>query len=206
LLFYDAVKTQSASGFILVLLLLPLGGIAAASEDSSPQEVITRLVTNAHKKPPGPVENDISSEVLKGEAGLLEMTRKSDPSSPPASLREAAASDYNFFTLEAPLSRLYSNGKYSLFSAPIKLSDALLRNRDDLSLNPDGRPGFGPGVGGAMYLMAKVKTDGYVVATFCFVSENGVWKAHNFYISNGPLDDQQKNGLFHIIESYTSKP
>jgi len=186
-----------ARGVLSICLLLLFGGIAIASttDNTSAQEMIRRLVANASQTPTGPVENDISAPVVAGCAAFLKSAKDARP------LRVALASDYNFFTLEGPLTSLYSDGHYGLFSAPIKLDDATLHD-PDLPLNapPNDNPGFGAGVGGSLYLTGKVNTNGRMVATFCFTQENGVWKAHNFYISNMPLPDKVVKEIISLIE------
>ncbi len=168
------------------------------------QEMIARLVANASKRPPGPVENDIDPQVVRVCDAMLKNLQKKDRAAAP-SLRDSLAEDYKFFTLEGPLLFLYSNGTYGLFSAPVKLSDAKLRDFDDM-LSPKDQPGFGPGMGGWMYLAEKVKADGHVTATFCFIQEQGSWKAHNIYITNNPLEDQQRKGIVDLVDSYAKKP
>ena len=162
-----------ARGGLSICLLLLFGGIAIASpaDDTSAQEMISRLVANASQTPTGPVENDISAPVVAGCAAFLKFAKDARP------LRGALASDYGFFTLEGPLTPLYSDGRYGLFSAPIKLNDATLHD-PDLPLNSDPGPAFGADMGGSIYLTDKVNTGGHMVATFCFTRENGVWKAH----------------------------
>ncbi len=184
--------------FMLAFLLLA-EATAISPDDAAAQEMITRLVANAAKTPPGPVEDDIAPGIVES----VEVFRKNVKSK--LSLRESLASDFNFFTLEGPLSSLYNNGEAALFTAPVKLTAETLKEPDDLPLNKDPGVMFGVDMGGWMYLDAKAKPDGKVIATFCFFKIKGAWKAHSTYISNAPLKADQTKALIHELDLYAKK-
>ncbi len=186
-------------GLISVCFLLSNQKASAQADTSSPSAVVARLIANASRKPPGPVENDLAWQVVKTAKALLEFTKDSQ------TLRENLAGDYSFFVLKGPLTPLYTNEVTGMFSAPVQLNDATLHAPDDLPFNSDGSPGFGPNVGGCMYLNEKVKPDGNVVATFCLVQEKGAWKVHNFYISNAPLNADQMKFIIAQLDLYAKK-
>jgi len=177
-----------------------MGAMAGANDGSSPPEVIARLVTNASKKPPGPVENDVAAAYFDAALAM----QKIDPDHTPP--REAVAEDFNFFALEGTPVSLYSNGTYFLYTVPIQLTKAALKDPDNITVNSQGTVGFSPDAGGWEYDADKVKADGKVVATFCLVQEKGAWKVHNFYITNDPLAGRLMKNLIAMLDSDAKKP
>jgi len=201
-----------ASTFLLICILPPLG--IAADNGTSPPEVITRLVANASKNPPGPVESDVTAQEVKtcdaARAGFHD-TR---------SVREIIAGEYNKCTLDGPLTSLYSEGPAAIFFGKVKMTpDALADWKNDppsssmsltvggkvVSTDNDVHPGFGDS-GGCDLLESKVRDDGHVIATFCLVQQHGLWKVHCVYLSNAPLNGDNKDFIISQLAAFAKKP
>ena len=183
---------------LLVLLLLPLGAMAA-DDGNTPEAVIKRVVANACKEPPGPVENDISQQLV--DHTNLDLQNKKDSTS----LSEVLARNYNFITFEGSLTQLYLKGPAAMFTAKVQISHAVATaDPSQLPMRPDSSPGFGSW-GGWLYLNKTPKADGHVDATFCLVQQHGFWKLHFVYISNAPLSDNQESFIQKALVAFANK-
>jgi hypothetical protein len=188
---------NSALPCILVALcfLLPLGTSAAPTNGTSPPEVINRLVANASKKFPGPVENDIDEKVLAAMATTLKQKKES------RSLRKVAAEEFNFFTFESTPRELYTNGPAAIYTAEAKVTFAALHT------NPPNAPIIEDGVsfndgGNCLYITDKDEDHGHLVINFCLVRQRGAWKVHCYYIGSAPMDNATKQSLIHDLDLY----
>jgi hypothetical protein len=174
-------------------------------------EVVTRLVAQASQKPPGPVEKDVTDENVQVCQGLIKMT------SDKRTVREAVAWTYDKFTLEGPLSALYLKGAGALVYGKAKLTAAALeyykKNPDDSSeetivngkvVSKDTGPmvGFGPMGSG---FISKVPEDGQIIASFCLVQERGSWKVHCLYLSDEPIQGDNKDFIIRQLSAYAGK-
>lgn len=175
--------------------------------------VTTRLVSNASKKPPGPVEDDITEQSLNSCNALKKGFKDS------RSIREMIAGEYNKFTVESPLTLIYSEGIAAIVSADVKMTPTAL---DDWKNDPPfsstsvtvkgkevtsneigvmfGEPG------GCQLLESKVRDDGHVVATFCLLQQHGNWKVHCVALSNNPLKKHDIDFFSHSLVSMANKP
>jgi uncharacterized repeat protein (TIGR03803 family) len=164
------------------------------TDGTSPQEVITRLVANASKKPLGPVENDVTEQTVSTATAAL----KSSPPAGGGSLRDSIVSDFIEFTLEGPLTSLYSDGSAALFYGTVKLTEDDLANHGDVS----DAPSFGDSGGYTSWIGPKTKDDAHVIATFCLVQQHGLWKVHAVYLSNEPLQGDNKDFIIRQLEAF----
>jgi hypothetical protein len=204
-----------AYSFLLLLLLLPLGASAAALTDgTSPPEVITQLVMNASKNPPGPVEKDVTDQTVQTIKAMAQDPRFKDMG---GSLRESIAAEYNQFTLEGSLTPLYSDGSAALFYGKVKLTDdafsdqksnpdtdTLLVNGKAVSTSHDSGPGFGDSGGFSFFVGPPIK-DAHVFATFCLVQQHGLWKVHGVYLSNDIIDGTNKAFIVSQLAAFAKK-
>jgi hypothetical protein len=190
-----------ARNFLALVLLLPLSALAAPADGTSPSEVIARLVVNASKTPPGPMENDLTKQSVKGFEAMR------DDSMPPA--HELIAKEFSKVTLTGPLNSIYSDSTSAVYSAKAKLVPAALADeKADEKFNTTGNDdavGFGEAGGGAMHIGPKVRDDGQVVATFCLVRQKGAWKVHCAYLSNDPLKDSELNFVVKQLTAFAKK-
>jgi len=197
-----------------ICILLPLGTAAAPNDGTSPAEVITRLVTNASKKPPGPVENDVTSQTVQTINDMAKDPRFKDMG---GSFRESIAAEYNTFSLEGPLTSLYSEGAAALFYGNVKLTedalsdqkenpdtDTLTVNGKAVSTSHDSGPGFGDSGGFSFFVGPPVK-DAHVIATFCMVQQHGLWKVHGVYLSNDVIEGSNKAFIIRQLSAFAKK-
>jgi hypothetical protein len=200
--------------FISICFLLPLGISAAPNGGMSPTEVITRLVANASKNPLGPVENDVTEQTLQTINAMAKDPRFKDVG---GSFRESIAAEYNTFTLEGPLTSLYSEGSAALFYGKVKLTDDALADQkestdaDTLTVNGkavstshDSGPGFGDS-GGFYFFVGPPIKDAHVIATFCLVQQHGLWKVHGVYLSNDIIAGSNKSFIVRELASFAKK-
>jgi hypothetical protein len=159
--------------------------------------VITRLVANAAKKPLGPVENDVTEQTVSTATAAL----KSPQGSGGNSLRESIVSEFIEFTLEGPLTSLYSDGSAALFYGTVKLTDDELASHSDVS----DAPSFGDSGGFASWIGPKTKDDSRVTATFCLVLQHDLWKVHAVYLSNDVLDGSDKAFIIRQLTNLAKK-
>jgi len=175
---------------------------AAPTDGTSPPEVITRLVANASKNPLGPVENDVTDQTVQTITAMAKDPSFKDMG---GSLRESIAAEYNQFTLEGPLTALYSEGPAALFYGKVKLTnDALADFKQDAG--KDNTVGFGDSGGFSMFVDSKVRDDGHVIATFCLVQQHGLWKVHGVYLSNDILAGSNKDFIISELAAFAKKP
>ena len=204
-----------AYGFLSICILLPLGTIAAPNDGTSPPEVITRLVANASKKPLGPVENDVTEQTVQTINAMAKDSRFKDMG---GSFRESIAAEYNQFTLEGPLTSLYSEGSAAFFYGKVKLTndaladqkaststDTLTVNGKAVSTSHDSGPGFGDN-GGFSFFVGPPVRDAHVIATFCLVQQHGVWKVHGVYLSNDLIEGSNKAFIIRQLTTFAKKP
>jgi hypothetical protein len=184
----------------------------APADGVPPQDVITRLVTDASKSPPGPVENYVTAEAMQTCQGLIKMTGDK------RSMRQVIASIYNTFALEGPLTSLYAQGGGAVLYGEVKLSPAAVANYKS---NPDTSTeettvggkivatatgpsvAFGPGEDD--FIDARVKDDGEVIASFCLVQQQGRWRVHCLYFSNEPLQGDNKNFILRQLAAFAKQ-
>lgn len=187
--------------FLSMSLLLSVGAMALENEGTSPEEVIARVIANSSQTPTGPLENDLAEETVQGMPGVIKSLGDS------ISFRDAMAPDYNFFTLSAAATPLYVNGSVAIYTAPIKINEAALKDssRQWGFTPPDGNPSFGDMGGDWCYLGDKLKPDGHAIASFCLLQQHGLWKIHGYYLSNKPLNDEQKSYIVSQLERLTKK-
>jgi hypothetical protein len=180
---------------------------------TSPPDVIVRLIANASKKPPGPVEKDVTSQTMNRTAAAKKGFNDS------RSVREIIAGEYNKCTLEGPLTSLYSEGPAAILSGKVKMTpDALAEWKADppsssvslivggkvVSTNNEITPSFGE-IGGCDLLESKVRDDGHVMATFCLVQQHGLWKVHCVYLSNDSLNNDAMNFIVQQLVNFSKK-
>jgi hypothetical protein len=170
---------------------------AAPIDPAAVTEVITRLISNASKKPPGPVEKDVSAEMLDTIAGFRAMAKDKAP------LRPEVAAGFNNFTPEGSLTPLYAEGRAAIFSCKVKLTkEALAEHKDhnnSWTLTENGKPigepvdniGMFFECGGAEFVGPKIK-DAHVIAHFCVVKQHGLWKVHYIYFSKDLIEGDRK--------------
>jgi hypothetical protein len=184
--------------FLPLFLLLFLAAIAAPSDGTSPQDVITRLLANASKKPPGPVESDVTDQTVSTAKAMA----KGLPDALPP--HEGIAAGFKTFSLEGPLTSLYSEGPAALFYGKAKLTkDALADLKEDsIADNP---PGFGDAGGFSDFIGPKVRPDGRVIATFCLVQQHGFWKVHGVYLSNEIIAGSDKTFIVNQLAAFAKK-
>lgn len=192
------MKKALARNFFSLFLLLPLGAIAAPTDDPSPQEVISRLVTNASKTPPGPVENDVTAQTLQTLDAMAKDPKFKDMM---GSVRESISAEYNQFSLEGPVTSLYSEGSAALFYAKVKLTtDGVADHKED-----GASPGFGESGGFCFWVGPQVRDDGHVMATFCLIQQNGLWKVHGVYLSNDVIAGSNKTFIVNQLSAFAKK-
>jgi hypothetical protein len=200
---------------LTICFLLPQGTSAAPTDGTSPPEVITRLLANASKKTLGPVENDVTEQTVKTAKAMAKDPNFKDLV---GSFRKSIAAEYNTFTLEGPLSSLYSEGPAALFYGKVKLTDDALSDQkenpdtDTLTVNGkavntthDSGPGFGDSGGFSFFVGPPVK-DANVIATFCLVQQHGLWKVHGIYLSNDVIEGSNKDFIIRQLAAFAKKP
>ena len=204
-----------AYSFLSICILLPLGTSAAPNDGTSPPEVITRLVANASKNPLGPVENDVTDQTVQTANAMAKDPKFKDMM---GSVRESIAAEYNQFTLEGPLTSLYSEGSAAIFYGKVKLTndafldqkenpdtDTLTVNGKAVSTSHDSGPGFGDSGGFSFFVGPPVK-DAHVIATFCLVQQHGLWKVHGVYLSNDIIEGSNKAFIVRQLVAFAKKP
>jgi hypothetical protein len=198
----------------LVLGLLAFSLIAAhATDAASVPEVITDLVSNATKMPPGAVEDDVTSQVVetcKRVKAALGDSR---------SVREMLAATFDRATLTGPLTCLWSQGPVAIWCAKAKLtpdgmeqckeeasnSETLLVNGKPASTQTGSGPAFGDSGGSQGFIGSKVPADGQVVASFCVVLQHGKWKVHCGYISPDMLKSDDQEFIVRNLSAFAKK-
>jgi hypothetical protein len=171
------------------------GAMAQSIDATSPQDVITRLVTNASKRPLGPVENDVTEQAVNTINADLKSSQDG------GSLRNSIATGFIPFTLEGPLTSSYSGGSVALFYGMVKLTNDEFAEHDDVS----DSPGFSDSRGGACWIGAKTKDDAHVIATFSLVQQHGLWKVHSIYLSNDVLNGSDKDFIVRQLTAFAKK-
>lgn len=203
------------AGSFLSIVLMSLATIAAPTDGTSPSDVITRLVANASKNPPGPVENDVTTQTVQT---INAMAKDPEFKSEMGSVRESIAASYNQFTFEGPLTSLYAEGPAALFYAKVKLTKDGLANFEDgsstqtvtlnekpISTSHENPVGFGDGGGFSDFIGPKVRDDGHVIATFCLVQQQGLWKVHGVYLSNNIIEGDNKTFIIRHLTAFAKK-
>ena len=178
------------------------------------KEVVTRLLANASKKPPGPVEKDVTDEFVKTFAASMKMQTDADPHEKAPSLRDSIAASFNDFSLEGELRPLYSEGRAAIVYCKVKLTDdALAEQKEDTETSTvtdangkstaaeDGGAMFGEGGGFSCFVGPKIKT-AHIIATFCLVQQHGQWKVHCHYFSNDVIEGGNKDFIIRELSTF----
>jgi hypothetical protein len=188
---------KSTTYILWVCLLLPLATVAAPNDNASPQDVITRLVGNASKNPLGPVENDVTDQTVQTANTAAKDLKSKDVKE---ALRESIVTDFIAFTLEGPLTSLYSGGSVAIFYGKVNLTEDDLADHRDVSCDPSfGDTGFSAWVG------PKTIDDAHVIATFCLVQQHGSWKVHCVYLSNDVIEGSNKAFIVSQLAAFAKK-
>ena len=200
--------------YLATLLLTSLAMADVPGNGTSPQEVITRLVADASKNPPGPVENDVTEQTVQTATALAKDPKFKDMG---ISFRESIATEYNEFNLNGPLTSLYSEGPAALFYGKATMtedafsdqkentdSDTLLVNGKAVSTTHDSGAGWGDSGGFSCFVGPPIKSP-HVIATFCLVQQHGLWKVHGVYLSNDILDGSNKSFIITHLAAFAKK-
>ena len=183
------------------------GAITAPADGTSPPEVVARLVANASKKPPGPVEDDLTEQQVKAAPGMLDALGQDG--GPKQTAHELLASEFNTFAIESPMTTLYSDGSAVVLSGKVKMTATALADEKadekDLPAGQEMSIGFGDVGGGAMFVGPKVRDDGRIMATFCLVMQKGAWKVHCAYLSDDPLTTSDLNFVVKQLTAFAKK-
>lgn len=190
-----------------------LGPPPAPADGVSPQDLIARFASDLAKTPPGPLENDVTRENVAMVEGMAKMMGEQRPT------RQVLAENYNKFTLHGPPTEIYAQGLAAIYSGRATLSPAM---QDELKDDPPGESSVaemtvkgkavevpGPalvfGAGQADFIDAKVPMDGEVTADFCLVQQQGHWRVHCIYFTNGPLAGEARDFVVHNLSAFSRK-
>jgi ankyrin repeat protein len=170
-----------------------LGSPPGPADGVTPPELIAQFMTDLAKKPPGPVENDVTEDVIQTMKGMAQLTGTK------VSSRESIATGFGIFTLDGPVSEFYAQGLAAIYEGKATLTEAAAKEfQDDYDQSSatwtdkgktvtDKGPFLMFGPGAADFTDAKVPADRHVVVSFCLVQQHGRWKVHCLYFSNAPL-------------------
>lgn len=197
-----------AGRLLLLVLLLPGSAVGTNPDGTSPPEVIARLVAHASSKPPGPVEDDVTEQSVKGAAAAQQFF-DTDDKGPKKSVDDLIADEYDTFAIEGPMTTVYSDGLAAVFSGKVKMTAAALADEKadekDMPAGQEMSIGFGDVGGGAMFVGPKVRNDGQVIATFCLIKQKGAWKVHCAYLSDDPLKVSDLNFVVKQLTAFAKK-
>ena len=186
-----------------------LGPPPAPADGVAPPELIARFMTDIAKKPPGPVENDVTEDVMQTMEGMAQLTNTK------ISPRESIVTGFGIFTLEGPVSEFYAQGLAAIYEGKATLSESAAKDfQDDQSTTTWTDKGktvtdqgpvlmFGPGA--ADFTDAKVPADRHVVVSFCLVQQHGRWRVHCLYFSNAPLAGDHKDFVVQQLAAFSRK-
>lgn len=189
-----------------------LGAPPAPVDGVTPPDLIARFVANVSKKPPGPVENDVTEESLQLAKGIASSTKTN------VSPRETMAIAYRkIFTLDGPVTEFYAQGLAAIYEGKATLTESAATDFQDsydqgsATWTDHGKTitdkgpflGFGPGM--ADYTDAKVPVDRHVIVSFCLVQQHGLWKIHCLYFSNAPLAGDHKDFVIKQLAEFSRK-
>jgi hypothetical protein len=175
--------------------------------------VISNLIANSTKTPPGPVEEDVTPQVLE----MCARAKKGFNDS--RSIRELITATFDRATLSSSFTCLWSDGPVAIWSAKAKLTaDGVNQCTDEASssatIEVKGKPidtqtgstvMFGDGGGFETFVGSKVPVDGQVVASFCVVRQHGLWKVHCGYISPGMLTSDDQTFIVQHLTAFAKK-
>ena len=188
-----------------------LGAPPAPTDGVTPQELIARFMTDLTKKPPGPLENDVTEDVVQVTAGMAQLTNTK------VSPRESIVTGFGIFTLDGQVTEFYTQGLAAIYEGKATLTESAAKDFQDnydqssATWTANGKPVtdkgpflmFGPGA--ADFTDAKVPADRRVVVSFCLVQQHGHWKVHCLYFSNAPLAGDNKDFVIKQLAAFSRK-
>jgi ankyrin repeat protein len=188
-----------------------LGPPPAPIDGILPQDVIARLVANLAKNPPGPVEDDVTKEVVETMQGLAQLTGTK------VSVRDSIATGLHIFTLDGPVTEFYAQGLAAIYQGKATLTESAAKDFQDdydqssATWTENGKPvtDKGPflmfGAGAADFTDPKVPADRHVIVSFCLLQQHGHWRVHCLYFSNAVLVGDHKDFIVHQLAAYSRK-
>jgi hypothetical protein len=176
-------------------------------------EVISNLVANSTKTPPGPVEEDVTSQMLE----MCAKAKKGFEDS--RSIRDMLAATFDRATLSGPFACLWSDGPVAIWFTKAKLtadgvdqckdeassSETLIVNGKPTGTQTGSGPMFGDGGGFETFVGSQVPANGQVVASFCVVRQHGIWKVHCAYLSLDVLGGSDKDFITTQLTAFAKK-
>lgn len=179
-----------------------LGPPPAPVDGVSPPDLIARLMADITKQPLGPVENDVTEDVLQMAKGMAQLTKTT------VSPRETIATGFGIFTLDGPVTPLFAQGLAAIYSGKATLTPAAVKEiQDDYEqgngLDQDASVGVVFGPGGTQFIDLKVPSDGHVIVSFCLVQQHGLWKVHSLYFSKAPLAGDHKDFIIKQLSAFS---
>jgi ankyrin repeat protein len=186
-----------------------LGPPPAPVDGVAPPDLIARFMTDITNNPPGPVENDVTEEVVQMMEGMAQLTKTK------VSPREAAVTGFGIFTLDGPVTEFYAQGLATIYEGNATLTESAAKDFQDdydqssITVTGNGKPvtdkgpffGFGPGI--ADFTDAKVPADRKVVVSFCLIQQHGHWKVLCLYFSNAPLAGDHKDFVVKQLAAFS---
>ncbi len=188
-----------------------LGPPPAPVDGIAPPDLIARFMADLARKPPGPVENDVTEEVVQTMEGMAQLTKTN------VSPRESIVTGFGIFTLEGPVSEFYAQGLAAIYEGKATLTESAAKDFQDdddqssVTWTDKGKtvtdqgPSLMFGPGAADFTDAKVPADRHVVVSFCLVQQHGHWKVHCLYFSNAPLAGDTKNFVVQQLAAFSRK-
>ena len=188
----------------------------APSGTDKPETAVARLMADVAAKPPGPAENDVTSQAKSTYERAKQFRASMDDK---RSLREIVVASYDVCTLHGPLAVQYEEGAAALCYGKARLKPAELAECKDEALNTatvtnggkvisteqGSRPMFGDSGLFSTYVGSKVPENGDVIATYCLVKQNGEWKVHGVYFSNDVLAGDDKDFVVRQLSAFAQK-
>lgn len=186
-----------------------LGAPPAPVDGVAPPDLIARFMTDITNNPPGPVENDVTEDVVKTMEGMAQLTKTN------VSPRESIATGFGIFTLDSPVTEFYAQGLAAIYEGKATLTVSAAKDfQDDNDQSSsswtvngktvtDNGPSLMFGPGAADFTDAKVPTDRKVVVSFCLVQRHGRWKVHCLYFSNAPLAGDHKDFVVKQLAAFS---
>jgi ankyrin repeat protein len=196
---------------ILANPTVTLGSPPVAADGIAPQDVIAQFMTDLAKNPPGPLENDVTDEVMQTVAGLGQLTGAK------VSPRDSIVTGFHIFTLDGPVTEFYAQGLATIYQGKATLTESAAKDFQDdndqssATITDSGKTTmdkgpflmFGPGA--ADFTDAKVPADRHVIVSFCLVQQHGRWKVHCLYFSNAPLAGVHKDFVIQQLAAFSRK-
>jgi ankyrin repeat protein len=188
-----------------------LGPPPAPADGIAPPDLIAKLMTDIAKKPPGPVENDVTEDVVQTMEGMAQLTKMK------ISPRESIATGFGIFTLDSPVTEFYAQGLAAIYEGNATLTESAAKDFQDdhdqssATMTNNGKTVtdkgpflmFGPGA--VDFTDAKVPADRRVIVSFCLVQQHGRWKVHCLYFSTAPLADRSKDFIVRQLAEFSRK-